>query len=351
MIVKDIKKGELYIEAIIYVVGLLYGIYLYSAGGYFLNLIPIVFIIGLLGKVIFDRPLMTTILGIVFNTFIVYKLFGLTGKLNFLSGLYVAIMLLAGEIVGQIYFAMYERKKKSKRAKKIKIKEEKIDKNTKFSLPFSAASVIFAVILMHSYVNGNLVEYYQKKAVLQKYINERYQENSKNFKIETPSINLTKDSRDYEFKVKDLANSSTCKMILKSNGYIEDEYSITEDRMKVIAQKEKIDTLLKQTVFNTNNYEDITVIPSSNRILIVKKVNENTEAEKEKYSKQAYAIIEILKVNNLLNDTLMIEVRMNNKEENEIFSSASIIKSNIESEDFNNQYIMDALTEEIIEID
>ena len=347
---KNIKKGELYIEAIVYAVGLLYGIYLYSAGGYFINLLPIVFILGLVGKVIFDRPLMTTILGVVFNTFIVYQMYGVTGKENILSGIYVAIMLLAGEIVGQIYFAIYERNKKVKRSKKIKLKDTELKANTAYTLPISVILVLFSVITVHSYVNGNIVEYVKNKKTVEEYIIKTYHEDYKNFKLQMPRINLTVNNKDYIFPVKISSTGAIYNMVLKQNGYIEDDYKATLNRLDVIERKEKIDNILNNSIYKKNEYAEIMVIPSSNKLLIIKKVLNDSVEEKLEFSKQAYTIIEILKNNNLLESIVTVETRMLYKETNELLCDIAVSKESVLRDDFNETYIKEALEEEILEI-
>lgn len=345
---KDIKKGQLYLEAIIYVVGLLYGVYLYSAGGYFINLIPIIFILGLLGKVIFDRPLMTTILGMIFNMFVVYQLYGISGKLNFLSSIYIGIMLMAGEIVGQIYYAIYEKNKKEKRAKKIKIRDNKISKNSKLSLPISVAIILFTVILIHSYVNGNIIEYLVKRNLVDNYINDVYKDSKENLKIREPKIELSINNRDYKFNVENLENGGMYSITIRDNGYIEDEFQIVEKRLETIKINDSINEIMNSK-FSGDEYSDLSVITNNNKIIIIKKVLNETEEEKQTFSKQTYEIIKELRKSNVLESIAIIDTKLIQKSDGKN-SIVTIDKKIFENNLFDELYVYEALDEEIIDI-
>ena len=54
-----------YIEAIIYILAIIVGIFACNSGPIYIKMLPILFILGFVGRIIFDRPVMTTIFGIV----------------------------------------------------------------------------------------------------------------------------------------------------------------------------------------------------------------------------------------------------------------------------------------------
>ncbi|MEG2712467.1 MAG: hypothetical protein RR988_05530 [Clostridia bacterium] len=344
---KDTKKGLLYLESFIYVAAVLLAVYMNEYGGFYIKTIPILFITGILGKVVFDRPIITTCIGCIFNTFIIYTISGVVGKENILSTFFVGIMILSGEIVGEIFYRIYLNSKEKKKGRKKKVnKVMQVLEENKFQI--EAASFIAVTLFLHNFVNGNLIEKINEKNIIEKYIAKTYKEEV--LEVKDVALKLSVNSREYEFTVKDLKTNNMYYMSKRKNGYIEDTYKQYVDSVKKINKKKQIQEVLEAKIKEDASYRAFKISNTASRIVVQKSEVNNNDETLKLFASEVYQIINSLKASYLLEDIDFVNVILNteNNKETLVNSNVTFTKKIIYSANFSEKYILDGLKEEVI---
>ena len=97
------KNTILYIEAIVYILAIIVGVIACDVGPIYIRMLPILFILGFVGRIIFDRPVITTVFGII-TALCITKL---TNNSNFFDNLFVSlcngINIALGELFGEFF--------------------------------------------------------------------------------------------------------------------------------------------------------------------------------------------------------------------------------------------------------
>lgn len=92
-----------YIEAIIYILAIIVGIFACNSGPIYIKMLPILFILGFVGRIIFDRPVMTTIFGIVTAICIIRVTNNISIKENIFFSLCDGLNIAMGELCGEYF--------------------------------------------------------------------------------------------------------------------------------------------------------------------------------------------------------------------------------------------------------
>ena len=331
------KNTILYIEAIVYILAIIVGVIACDVGPIYIRMLPILFILGFVGRIIFDRPVITTVFGII-TALCITKL---TNNSSFFDNLFVSlcngINIALGELFGEFFL----------KSKKIFSKKKKLNNKNVLAIYVITAIIGVFSIGVHIYTNGSYISYIKAKNSLYNYLNENYK--TCDFKIVDCKYNFYKNI-SYSFEMRNVTKEvNTNFIVLAHNDYaVYDEYKfvihsqnntkINEDFNKYIKDvNTKLD--FKIGYLNTG---DIKLVISKN----VQKVDE--DEIKEFVSEVDKFIIKLFEVNNELkinNIELNLVDSCNN--ENSLISDFEV--NDIKNSDDTYQYIINSLTVEFIE--
>ncbi|MEG2348313.1 MAG: hypothetical protein RSB67_01520, partial [Clostridia bacterium] len=183
-----------------------------SYGSLYIKMIPLLFILGAVGKITFGKPVTTTIFSIVTSTCMLYLKVGMPLIENMFFSFSVGLQVALGEVIGEYIYNIYLYYKKNK-----KISNKKIAKIKAITLILIA--FCFAI---HLYTNGNIFNYEICKSNLSKYLSNK---SSDKFEIVDSKFNFFLN-RSYEFKVLNKSSKITTKytIYLKDINFVIDEY-------------------------------------------------------------------------------------------------------------------------------
>ena len=208
---KKNSEGIRFIESIVYIALIIVTIIANTYGNIYIKLIPTLFILGIIGKVIYTRPVITCLFGGVFSIITMY--INGTYSINemLISGLSAFIVIALGEIFG-ICLVVTLKGLKSKLSIGDKIK------NMIITILFLTLSACITV-----YMNGNIFTYMNAKTKLNTYLISTYEKAS--FEVEGYRYIPFVES-GYSFKVKNNQNDSIYKFVVyeDENLKIYDEY-------------------------------------------------------------------------------------------------------------------------------
>ncbi len=193
MVEKSCKKGyklKLYIESMLYVILVFLVIFLNIYGNIYIRMLPILFILGIIGKTVYDKPIITSIYGFLVSVVLMKLHGGYTTDQNIYFSIYNMVSISLGEILGiLIYIIMGKQNLKcddiNKDNRKINENEseneEEKDKNNKNihkkELVFTCIAIIIISIALQTYANGNIIEYNDKKSKILSYVKSNYLNN------------------------------------------------------------------------------------------------------------------------------------------------------------------------------
>ena len=234
-----------YIEAIIYIVCIIVVIFANLYGSIYIQMLPLLFILGIVGKIIYNRPISTTIFGMIVAICALYTT-GVTNIYeNLLLSLSMAIYIALGEICG---FAI------EKSYKCIKDKKERLKKRSIISYCMMLI-ILVSTLSIYNYTNSNIYEYKNVEQRLQIYLSENYPD--KNFKITNVKYNFLGE-KTFNFDVIEMAETRIYKFIVsKSEKYeIEDGYLKYEKANREKIANEKLIKYLKDNKLQ-EKYKDM----------------------------------------------------------------------------------------------
>ena len=345
------KKQREYIEAIVYILAIIIVIFCKVYGTIYFSLIPLLVILGIVGKVLFNRGVVTTVFGILVSVCMVYT----KGDMEILEniiysslvGLDIAMDELLEEYLKKAYLLL---KKKKSKTKKIRKKDLKI---------YTSLIIICIVtFIVNGYTNGNILSYEKCKASLLKYINENYMSKD-DFRI----VNVTYAvglNPNYSFNVYNSQEDHISKFVvyLKNTNIVEDEYKDT-----ILAKNNSIKNKeLKEYLDNNSfskKYGDIDIslkiLDKENiEIELNKSVEILNDIEKEVFAKQVVEFLEDIKGYKdyaILQD-LLISISNKNDEKDIVISNIYIEgynKNIVNSNEEPFKYILKSLSIEYID--
>lgn len=298
----EIKK---YIEAVIYSIVLVLLVLLMLSDNLYLNMIPIGFIIGVLGQITLGKRVMTSFFTCILSILILQMRNPQILSNNIISVLKIAVVVLIGEAFGWSFKRVYRLYKNRKRVTK-KIKRERI-----VCFTISLISLISGIVLS-SIFYGNYIQYFRAKNSLKIYLIQEYKSSSR-FNIVSSKYICEVNPR-YVFNVEDTRNGNFGKFSVYTNDIenIQDEYLIQSKKLKIKTINEKIKHL---------NTEDITLIASVDNVNLVnitisKYVDSIDKSVIENYAKEIVEYINQIKdidENNEVDKIKIILESKNNK--------------------------------------
>lgn len=351
MNIKITKKQKAYIEGVTYIIAIIVVILAKVYGSIYFSLIPLLVLLGIIGRIIFDRGVTTTIFGIMASLCIVYTKGNFSMSENLLYSFVIGLDIAMGELLGDYLKKSYKILKKNKgNRKKITKKQRKT---------YIITCIVFVLTaFVNVYTNGSIYSYNKAHKSLQRYLTETYKDN-KNFKVISTKYSFGKN-RAYNFNV--LNNEEG--YITKFTVYLRDLNFVNDEYKDIISTNNKIKKQIQLTQFLLENnlnkkYEElsISVTPLEKEkleIAIEKEVETLNVSEKENFSKEVVKFLEDLtKFEEYENvEDILLSIKEKNNEKNVAISNVYLegYTKNLEEEkEEPYEYIMKALSIEYID--
>lgn len=302
--IKDRYFG--YLEGIVYALLTIVVIFTNITGPIEVKLVPLVFILGVVGRFIFDRPIITSILGPIVSLCIVYMLGTYSLNYNLEYSLFCFISILIGEVAGMYLIKFFKDKKKK-------------GKSTKDVVALILLTL--AGIYLNNYVSGNVFSYLKYKQTIKEYITMTYP-NSNNVKIFDTQY-VFNGYKYYSFNVKniDIQDNRIYKFAVYLDNKIIDGYK--NDRLILDSKNLKNKFLEDINLSNYTNFDfniEYSDVKGNITFYITKNVNSINQLELNKFAED---------VNNILDSISLFD------------AYSSISKLNICIEDKNNKFDAD----------
>lgn len=240
MIKKMSKMTLKYLEGLIYCALLLVSVMICISGNMYIKMIPVAFISGLIGQMMFGKKAMTSIFScIVAIILLQVKIPGMLVQ-NITTTVVITVLSLIGELCGFSFKKLIHllKLKTTKRREKEKLKHYII----------CTITLIIAIVL-NGIVNGNPISYYRCKKNLNSYLAKEYASTSR-FKIFSSRYSLENKPK-FTFYTKDVLSNND---IGKFTVYLDDRLSIKDDyKAKVLNDKIRdISKEIENLEFNEN---------------------------------------------------------------------------------------------------
>lgn len=330
-----------YLEAVVYSIFLILSVYLCLVDNIYISMIPISFIVGIIGQILFGKKIMTSIFsGIIAIILLQMKAPALILD-NILVTLKVMSLTMLGEIFGWSIKRFYRLSKKKRNVGK-KIKNEKV-KCGSISLISFVVAVVFSSIL-----NGNYFTYFSSKDSLKSYFITEYSSGSR-FKVISANYIFSFNNPRYVFYAQDtLSNNVTGKFTV----YLKDMDNIQDDYQEKVG--DRISRILNEKIsqiYNDKQYINVYVSNSDTNILTInfsKKIDSISKQEIENYSKEVVNYLENLKNVDDFDKIEQIKLTLESSQNSQSSLSSYVFMSGYnkmleESQEEPYEYIMRAL--------
>lgn len=233
------KKYFGYAEGILYVMLTILVIFTSIAGPIEIKVFPTIFLIGIVGRTIFDRPVITAIFGFIISVCVMQYLSEYTITYILMYSLFCFLCILMGEVTGLHLKQILKNKKDNKKLHKDII---------------LAIVLIVSGVYLNNYFNGNLYSYLKSKNQIESYIKLTY-EDSNNVEI-TNGKYVSGKYDYYSFNVKNInvSDSKTYNFSVYLDDKIIDGYR--EEGLKI---KNESLNLTFNKLYDFSNYKNIEV--------------------------------------------------------------------------------------------
>lgn len=291
------KKTISYIESTIYILSIIIVVLANVFGPIWIRMLPLLFILGIIGKIVFDRPVVTTIFGSIVSICTIY----LSGVTNILENiiasgiftLYIALGEFCGSKIEIIYHYLIEKKN---------IKTKEFTRCVIYSIIIILASTLF-----HNYTDSNIFIYNSCKSRLMEYLNKNYP--TEEFSIIYSRYNYESEN-NFKFNIQNLNTNDNYKFIvyvdknldiydgIKKSEISKEEFKINQEVKKIIGRKyEGID-------------KSITKIDEGYELNLIKKVENIDNAETLYFSKEVAQIIDLLLENEKFSNIVHVNISL-----------------------------------------
>lgn len=296
----------IYAEGVLYIVALILAMYLCLADNLYITMVPIAFIIGFLGQIIFGKRVMTTFFCTIITLLLKQVRTPSTLWENIITTLKIAVLVLLGEGAAWAFKRFFRLAQKKKRVSK-KIKIEKIK-------CFSIFAVIlcFGVVLSGIF-NGNYISHTKAKNSLKNYFIKNYNSGSR-FRLITSKY----DNFVYTFYTQDTMNKNA---VGKFNVYSNMDYEVHDSYEEQI--KDKLARDINTSIDELNLDKSISIYAENNNsneitLSFTKTIDYINKAEIEVYAGQIKEALEKIRgINNYTNVKqlkIILNSRVNDKE-------------------------------------
>lgn len=270
-----VERKTIFTQGLIYVLLMFVIADVMVVGPLWFKLFPWIYFLGLIAKSKFSKPVLALVIA-SFTTFIsaILKTGGLTLEVMIVT-LNSIFMVTAGVITGTYIFDL----KLSHRLVKF------IPKAKKLYMVFICIFITFVIMVINSYINGNIVNYITSKNAIGEYIKTQYGEEE--YKIENVKYELVNFEPQYTYNLQIL--DENVQIVYNKNKRFEDVnyMSRLEKNNKMFKENmtEKLDIFTNNKYINSNNisfeleYLDKTLTPKKLNIFI--QAEENKELKEE----------------------------------------------------------------------
>lgn len=330
------KKTIVYIEAVVYILAIIVAIFACYEGNIYIKMLPILFILGFIGRIIFDRPVITTFFGIAAAVCIIQITSNLNIYDNLLLSLFNGLNIALGELFGEYYLKI---KKNIKKKKKLK------HKGVLFTY-IVAIIVLVVSVGVHLYTSGDIISYIKARESLKEYITEVYPDSV--FKIVNAKYTFYK-TKSYTFEVRNISkNVNTNFIVLKDKNYsVYDEYKFNVQSQNTTKLNESFDAYVKE--INTNLTFKIGYLDSGEAKLLISKEVESVDKEtQDQFVTEVVEFISNLKKFNENGKIKFVEIYLKDKTNNENSVVTDFTLKDIYNSNNMYEYIQNSLTVEII---
>lgn len=335
------KKNIHYIESITYVLSVIVVVIANVFGPIWIRMLPLLFILGIIGKIVFDRPVVTTIFGAIISVCTVY-LSGVTDILENIiaSGiftLYIALGEFCGSKIENIYKYLICGKKISKKEFYINISY--------------VISIVIICTVFHNYTDSNIFIYNSCKNRLENYLSDMYPNNK--FNIVCAKYNF-KNENNFNFNVQDEITNDSYKFVVYVDKKLDIYDGIKESQISKIESKveERINKILDVKYENIN--KKVVKINEGYELNLIKEVEEINDIEVLDFSNEVSqiidSIIEIKELENILHVNIsLIDKKDKTKSKISTIYLSGYMKNKEEGIQKSYTYIMKSLDIEYID--
>lgn len=188
------QKSYVYIEAICYGILVIVTVFASYYGPIYIKMLPLVFILGIVGRIVFDRPVVTSLFGLSISLCIFEIIGNSELKYNFIYSMYNFFCIILGEIAGACIHNIYTSKNK------------KLTKKLAQNISLIALTT-FLGLFLNKYLNGDYIGYIKARNLLYDYARENYPLKGENMKI-VKSNYVYGTLNYYSFTVKNLVSNN-----------------------------------------------------------------------------------------------------------------------------------------------
>lgn len=336
------KKREVF-ESFVYIFLIILVIFASVYGSINIRLIPLLFILGIVGNALFKRQIMTTVLGFIVALCINYLKTPTDIAYVFFTSSLMCLNIIMGEVFGKYILKILEL---------IKQKEEK----NKKIVPICILTFTFVLsILIHNFTNGSIITYQECKKSLNEYLKENYS-NFEKFKEINANYYLYKNPR-YVFY---LANTDIGE-VYKFTVYVNEENMIIDGYKEAVQSNKtrEINTALTNCILkleDSSKYDDLSIkakFANDDKVCveISKVVNDIDEKSLEKFAKEIVSYLDDIKDSSVYEkiEQIDLSLKCSDKEKTGVASIIYLDEYNLAIEEKSNipyKYILKALSME-----
>lgn len=335
------KKTVYYIESITFIISIIVVVLANVFGPIWIRMIPLLFLLGIIGKVVFNRPVITTIFGGIVSLCVVY----ISGVTELLQNVIISAIFMTYIAFGEVF------------GSKIKIvyghwisKKSKKNKEYIISILFCVVIVLICT-LFHNYTDSNIFMYASCKNRLDEYLNKNYR--GQHFNIVYSKYNFSNES-NFVFDIQDKNTDDNYRFIVYVDKNLEIYDGIKENNISKDGYK------MKQSIENIigKDFVDIEIgvnkLSEGYELCLLKTVDTIEDTKVLEFSKSVSQIIDLIIDSKQINDIEYITISLldsREKTNNRISSiyMTNYIKNKEEGIQKGYNYIMKSLEIEYID--
>lgn len=279
------------VESIVYILSIIVVVIANVYGPIEIRMIPLLFILGIVGNIVFKRPVITSVFGFIDSLCTVYSS-GISNILeNFLTSIIFSVYIGLGEIFGSIIVKVYNDYIKKK-------KDEKTKKDFKINLAICVLLVIICSFV-HSFTDSNIFLYNSAKTRLFSYLENNYPQDK--FKIMYSSY-CFRGKNHFKINVKNIEDDNVYKFIV----YVDKKMQIY-DGIKDSKDEEIVSSLKRKLEKRLDNEQidlkyDINISDEGNELSITRNVQNVDKNKIYEFSKDVSKVLDkVLEDNNEFN--------------------------------------------------
>ncbi len=343
-----IKTIEL-VETIVYILAIIIAIFANLYGNIYIQMIPILFILGIVGKIVFNRPVTTTVFGMIVAVCAVY----ITGIRSIPKNLIISSWMAAYIALGELCAFAFSKSWYYIKKKKSSSKE-------------ACGSYLLLIITLivsigvYNYTNSNIFDLQKARKRLDNYLVQNYSDSM--FRVSNVRYNFLGE-KSFEFYMENIKDGKIYNFLVSKD----EKYDIDDgyNKLRNINKEKNInENLIKYFTDNKLNekYEGIKVSIELNEVdnfefKVLKEVSKDGEDINDddilKFSKEIAMLIKDLKNFEYLKNfqQIIISIKNNENTSQNITSYLNIekfFKDNSFTMEHDYEYIKNALNVEYI---